>query len=303
MSSSQVSRDAAFALSIAQAEQERADARLAQQLSQGQSRGATPASRSGPLAGNGSSPSVNLRCGACSGAANVVVPPGSAPGAVVRANCPHCSAANDFTVPGGGGNQAFHGQQSFSQGLGFNMGQGGASNFAPGGMLGGGGVSAASRSTSDFMPPPAYDGGGDPMAYVVCEIGNVAVEMMVDTGAESSVISMPLVRRLNLTGCLDTSRQGVASGVGSARISGRLRNIPVKMGQVEFQLDFIVLEVSEEIFMLGIDQMRKFKCVVDLERQSLIFGGRSGVQVPLLKPSRSRQQPAYQRGGSGCPQM
>jgi DNA damage-inducible protein 1 len=139
----------------------------------------------------------------------------------------------------------------------------------------------------------------DELIHIACEIGGIAVEMMVDTGAQSSVISKSAAQRLNLMGRLDTSRQGVASGVGTARILGRLRAVPVKIGQVEFQLDFTVLAVEEQLLMLGIDQLRRFKCVVDLERQRLVFGGSGGVEVPFLPPSPSR----LHWRGMGCPTM
>jgi DNA damage-inducible protein 1 len=128
----------------------------------------------------------------------------------------------------------------------------------------------------------------DDLVHVACEIGNVAVEMMVDTGAQSSVISKSLAQRLGLMRFLDSSRQGIASGVGTARILGRLPGIQVKLGHVEFAMDFTVLDVEEQLLMLGIDQMKKYKCIVDLERKCIVFGGRNGCEVPFLPPSPSR---------------
>merc|ERR1719491_447412 len=90
----------------------------------------------------------------------------------------------------------------------------------------------------DLVPPP-LDQAESP--HLACEIGDRAIEMLVDTGAQSSVISMPLVQQLNLQSRLDSSQQGIATGVGTARILGRLRGIPVRMGVMEFSLDFSVL--------------------------------------------------------------
>lgn len=136
------------------------------------------------------------------------------------------------------------------------------------------------------------------MVYVPCEIGDVAVEMMVDTGAQMSVISAPLAQRFGLMSHLDSSHQGVASGVGQARILGKLRGVPVKLGLVEFALDFSVLGIDEPLLMLGLDQMRRFKCIVDLEKDCLRFGGRDGVEVAFL-PQASRPFDMAMR----CPMM
>jgi len=122
------------------------------------------------------------------------------------------------------------------------------------------------------------------MCVVPCVIGdNVCVEMMVDTGAQSSVISAPLVQKLGIESSkLDRSECGIAAGVGRANIVGKLRNVLCEFGHVEFAIDFIVLDISDPILLLGLDQMRKYKCIVDLEREKLIFGGAGGVEVPFL---------------------
>eukprot|EP00957_Ditylum_brightwellii_P119688 9131908-Ditylum_brightwellii.AAC.1 len=71
--------------------------------------------------------------------------------------------------------------------------------------------------------------------------------MMVDTGAQSSVISLQLARELQLDNRIDRSYTGMAAGVGRAAI--------------------IVLDVQEKLLLLGLDLMRKFKCIVDLDGQ------------------------------------
>merc|ERR1740121_1529191 len=162
---------------------------------------------------------------------------------------------------------------------------------------GGGSVGSGGLMHNDLVPPP-LDQAESP--HVACEIGDRAIEMLVDTGAQSSVISAPLMQQLNLQSRLDTSQQGVATGVGQARILGRLRGIPVKMGHVEFSLDFSVLGVDQQLLILGVDQMRRFKCVVDMDRQMLVFGGREGCEVPFLPEPEQRM--SYRSMG-GCQQM
>ena len=80
--------------------------------------------------------------------------------------------------------------------------------------------------------PTGVDGG---MVLVECRFGDAAaVEMMVDSGAQHSVISAPLARRLGLMNRLDRSEQGVAAGVGRARIIGKLRSVAIYLKNVEF---------------------------------------------------------------------
>lgn len=108
--------------------------------------------------------------------------------------------------------------------------------------------------------------------------------MLVDTGAQSSVLSLPLVSQLGLSNRIDRRYQGVAAGVGRARILGSIRNVVCTfgVGHVEFLMDFIVLEVSDPLVIMGLDQLRKYKCLVDMEKENLIFGGAGGVEVEML---------------------
>lgn len=137
------------------------------------------------------------------------------------------------------------------------------------------------------------------MCLIPCTIGNITVEMLVDTGAQTSVLSMPLVRQLGLS--LDRSLMGVAAGVGRARICGRVTNVVCSLGtgHVEFLMDFIVLDVSDQLVIIGLDQLRKYKCLVDMERELLIFGGAGGVEVQML-PAEHQHFDARSWNNSGC---
>lgn len=109
---------------------------------------------------------------------------------------------------------------------------------------------------------------------------------MVDTGAECSVISVQLAKELGIYNSIDTREQGIAAGVGQARILGTIRNAIVTLGHVEFSMEFMVLQVPGPLLLLGLDQMRKYKCIVDLEKDVLVFGGSGGVEVHMLPPEQ-----------------
>ena len=137
------------------------------------------------------------------------------------------------------------------------------------------------------------------MCLISCTIGDITVEMLVDTGAQSSVISAPLVRQLGLSNRLDRRYQGIAAGVGRARISGRIRNVVCSFGDgnVEFLMDFMVLDINEHLVIMGLDQMRKYKCLVDVGNEKLIFGGVGGVEVNMLPAHQTQfDMNAFDRG-------
>ena len=94
------------------------------------------------------------------------------------------------------------------------------------------------------------------LLYVPCEINGRVVEMMIDSGSQTSVISTPMMKKLKLQKRLNTACQGVAAGVGAANILGRVEKCPVIIGAgVEFLLYFLVLDVPHDMMILGIDQV------------------------------------------------
>ena len=164
-----------------------------------------------------------------------------------------------------------------------------ANCVSPAVAIGSAGISASPRNTSttngnSSMPQRSSS---SHMCHLACVMGEngICVEMMVDTGAQSSVMSSTLAQDLGLN--LERA-YGMASGVGTARITGIARNVPCRFNGelMEFSMDFMILELgrAERMLLLGLDQMRKYKCLVDLERNVLIFGGSGGLEVPMLEP-------------------
>eukprot|EP00525_Craspedostauros_australis_P001925 CAMPEP_0198120338 /NCGR_PEP_ID=MMETSP1442-20131203/28698_1 /TAXON_ID= /ORGANISM="Craspedostauros australis, Strain CCMP3328" /LENGTH=275 /DNA_ID=CAMNT_0043778975 /DNA_START=96 /DNA_END=923 /DNA_ORIENTATION=- len=133
-----------------------------------------------------------------------------------------------------------------------------------------------------FCTPANMRGMADHMLFVLCELDDRVVEMLVDSGASTSAISSTMMERLSLQHKMSPHVAGQASGVGSARILGALENICCSIGQVEFRLFFMVLESPVPFLILGLDQMRRFKCVIDLDSNSLRFGGADGVSAPFM---------------------
>eukprot|EP00927_Polykrikos_kofoidii_P018326 TRINITY_DN1847_c2_g1_i1.p1 TRINITY_DN1847_c2_g1~~TRINITY_DN1847_c2_g1_i1.p1 ORF type:complete len:301 (+),score=47.92 TRINITY_DN1847_c2_g1_i1:129-1031(+) len=153
-----------------------------------------------------------------------------------------------------------------------------------------------SESTAlQFLQP--CKGTSDDLIYVPCETCGTLIQMIVDTGAQVSVITEPLMRQLKLESKLDRSSSGVARGAGQARIIGKLLGIPVKIGAAAFVLDASVLTMEQPMLILGMDQMRRYRCIVDLERQVLVFGGSRGIDVAFL-PAPPEDAPSLQDGCS-----
>jgi len=132
--------------------------------------------------------------------------------------------------------------------------------------------------------------------HVAVEVDGNKLQMLVDTGASISLMSKPLAKRLGLLSRMDRSMDGSINGIGEAKVFGALWNIPVKVGGTNFPMSFYVVSVDEPLLLLGVDQLRQFKCVVDLNRNRLVFGGHDSVEVPFLPYQRDRGLIAQEPG-------
>lgn len=159
-------------------------------------------------------------------------------------------------------------------------------------------TSALGDDTPNMTQKSAFQRQLAHMCHIACVISNnsVCVEMMVDTGAQSSVMSSSLAQELNVS--IDTRHKGIASGVGQAQIIGIARDIPCTFNgdMMEFSMDFLILEMkpAQQLLIMGLDQLRKYKCLVDLERSILIFGGTGGLEVPMMPPDSSAIRNPYE---------
>ncbi len=133
----------------------------------------------------------------------------------------------------------------------------------------------------------------DHMLFVACTMDQHEVAMLVDTGASTSAMSMQMVLLLGLESKMNSSFHGNAKGVGSSSILGIVEHVNCMIGEnVGFRSFFMVLEGSMPYCILGLDQMRRFNCIVDVGGNALIFGGVNGVSVSFL-PKEQASSVAY----------
>ena len=88
-------------------------------------------------------------------------------------------------------------------------------------------------------------------------------------------MTVKCAQRCNLLNAIDSRFKGVASGVGMARIAGRVHMANLRLGKrtsVDTSVTVLDLNSGPEL-LLGLDILRKYRATVDLGQNALVIGG------------------------------
>ena len=107
------------------------------------------------------------------------------------------------------------------------------------------------------------------MLYVPMVVNGQPLQAFVDSGAQSTIMSRQCAERCGILRLCDTRFAGVAKGVGTARIIGRVHSVKVQVGGVTFLSSFTILDDNSMDFLFGLDQLRKHRACIDLEKNCL----------------------------------
>lgn len=131
------------------------------------------------------------------------------------------------------------------------------------------------------------------MLYVDIEVNGNPIKAFVDSGAQSTIMSARCAEQCGISRLIDTRFSGVAVGVGSGKILGRVHIAQMKFGKSHFPISITILENSDVDFLFGLDTLRRYRCCIDLAKNVLRIDGHSGIEeVPFLSeneiPERAR---------------
>jgi len=109
------------------------------------------------------------------------------------------------------------------------------------------------------------------MLFIHLEINKKKVIALVDTGAQSTIMSKELVEKCNLMNLVDTRYSGIAQGVGTSKIIGTIHAAQLKIDDKFLMCKITVIENPTIGFIFGLDNMRTYRCNIDLGKNALIF--------------------------------
>lgn len=119
------------------------------------------------------------------------------------------------------------------------------------------------------------------MLYVDVKVNKHPIQAFVDSGAQSTIISQKCATECGIMNLLDKRFAGMAKGVGTSRILGRVHLAELEIGGAVLQCSFTVLENNDVDLLFGLDNLKRHQCCIDLVSSQLhVKNGE--ISVPFL---------------------
>merc|ERR1719219_2633808 len=114
------------------------------------------------------------------------------------------------------------------------------------------------------------------------------IKAFIDSGAQMSIMSATMAKQCGLDKIIDERFAGMAVGVGTQKIVGKVHYCQLEINKNYFHNSFSILEGQKMEVILGLDFLKRHQASIDLRKNALVLPAHN-VEARFLNESELPQ--------------